>query len=628
MQCAVSRMQEGLVHRGPDGEGTWYDETKRLALAMRRLAIIDLESGTQPLFNEEHDIVLVANGEIYNYIELRERLKAKGHRFVTGSDCEVILHAYEDKGVDCLHDLRGMFAFALFDINNNKLVLARDRMGEKPLYLYSDKDTFLFSSELKSLLQSGVVPLELETRSIYWFFHYGYVPDPESPVKNVRKLPAGGLLVADMNTWEISERQWWRIEDSPALEMEPVAAIRAVLDEVANIVIRSDVKIGVALSGGLDSSLVAALAVRHYPGRLEAFSVGYPGRPPCDERKDAHFLANHLGINFHEIEIDEEGMVSGFLDLARLRDDPIADIAGWGYYQVMVAAHEKGVPVMLQGHGGDELFWGYEWVRQCALDNALRQNPGGKGEHCSFAQMTPPPSLHPKAFAHWIADGFGRKSSLARRQRLMGADPNYPTFIDCIPFFADGENIPYTPHFQATIASFGASADARYVYRKKPPWGDVNVLTTGMICGTYLRENGIAQGDRLSMATSVELRLPLLDYRLVETVIGLRKTRPDVSMPAKHWLRLAAAAYLPKEVLQRPKRGFSPPTYQWQARLFKTYGHLLIDGLLVEHGVLTQQGAKDLARGEQPAHAVIPAAFKALILETWLRAMTLATRFS
>ena len=227
----VSKMNRAMSHRGPDGEGELNEDG--ISLAMRRLSIIDLHGGWQPLFNEDHSLVLFINGEIYNYIELREQLIKKGHKLSTFTDGETILHLYEEYGTKCLKFLRGMFAFALWDKNRKQLFIARDRMGEKPLYIFQSNKTFLFSSELRSLMASEMIRFDLDPLSIDMFFHYHYVPEPNSPVQGVRKLPAGHYLLIDQVSMEVTEKCYWKLEDAPSLTGNPSEIIREKLDEIA-----------------------------------------------------------------------------------------------------------------------------------------------------------------------------------------------------------------------------------------------------------------------------------------------------------------------------------------------------------------------------------------------------------
>jgi asparagine synthase (glutamine-hydrolysing) len=595
-KAAVLRMSASQTHRGPDGAGEFYSET--IALASRRLSIIDREGGWQPLYNEDRSLALVINGEIYNFIELRERLKASGHSFRTDADGEVILHLYEENELDFINHLRGMFAFALWDENRRRLILARDRMGEKPLYLFERNGELLFASELKGLLHSRLVPFELDAQSVNLYFHYQYVPEPLTSIKGVRKLDAAKMLIVDAATWRIEEKTYWRMEDAPPLVGEPPDLIRQKLEEVSELIIRSDVPIGVALSGGLDSSAVAAFAARQQ-SNLCAFSVGYAGRPESDERRDAEDFARYLKIPFFDVELDTETIVEFFPELNYWRDDPIADISGFGYYAVMRLARERGVPVLLQGQGGDELFWGYPQLREAVGETlkkaALLRSP--------FAQ-----TLFQSLTSGW--------QSVRRNLKT----PDRMIFYDKSPdFAAASEQMQsfYSPKFREQIDE----TEAYSLFTFPGKWKSVETTLTALICATYLRENGIAQGDRLGMASSVEMRLPLVDYKFVETVVGLRKMQSDSKLPPKHWLKEAVKDVLPDWILNRPKRGFAPPAREWHDALFAAYGDSLRDGYLVASGVLKPESGLRLAKGEFPAEAVSPLSFKALVLEQWCRQM-------
>jgi asparagine synthase (glutamine-hydrolysing) len=615
----VRRLNDSLTHRGPDGTGEYHDAY--LALAMRRLSIIDLATGWQPLYNEDQSLVLIANGEVYNFIEMREQLKSRGHRFRTGSDCETILHLYEEYGLECVQHLRGMYAFAIWDIKQQQLLLVRDRMGEKPLYLAESEGQLVFASEMKALLQAGIVPFKLNPASVHLYFHYGYLPEPDTMISGVRKLPAGHLLVINVKDWSLSERCYWRMEDAPPLDGDPAHIIREELNRVSELIIRSDVAVGVALSGGLDSSVIAALSARKYPGAMHAFTVGYPGNSRNDERADARRLAEHLKMPFHEIELKTEDVVAGFPEMVRCRDDPIADIAGSGYLAIMREARKSNVPVMLMGQGGDELFWGYPWVRNAvrASERKARQRETGTMRLADYLHFDRPPLSYTAAI-RWIKSVAGVLSGIDQYRRDSRSPQEQFVFYDCEPgFLAAMHRLrwAYTTSFARGVA------EVRPLQRffMELPWPNIDVAITRMICQTYLLENGIAQGDRLSMANSVELRLPLVDYRLVETVIGLRKAQTDKDLPAKHWFIEATQGVLPNYVSERPKRGFSPPWREWYRELFTAYGEDLIDGYLVQAGVLDGDSAKRLARGIEFPRTPMPLAFPAITLEIWSRQM-------
>jgi asparagine synthase (glutamine-hydrolysing) len=619
--ASVRTANTQLIHRGPDGAGEFQDN--HVMLAMRRLSIIDLDGGWQPLYNEDRTLALVANGEIYNFVELRERLERQGHRFHTNSDCETILHLYEEHDFDFVQHLRGMFAFALWDTKRKRLVLGRDRMGEKPLYLYQKNDSLFFASEMKALLASGLVPFELDPGAINLYFHYQYVPEPLTPLRGVRKLDAASLLIVDVDPWQIKANRYWRMEDAPPIEGDPATLIREQLETVSEIVIRSDVPVGIALSGGLDSSAIAALAARKYPGTMHAFSVGYPGGLENDERRDARALADHLQLPFHDVELTTSEMVSFFPELVYLRDDPIADISGFGYYSVNRLAREHNVPVLLQGQGGDELFWGYSWVRDAAHASARKLERVNHPVSAlpRYVDLNLPHGLSRGQIAEWAYGLGGLRRSWEDLKRDSAASPDQMVFYDLVSDFRTSmteiRNV-----FSSRFAEQINGNTAMKLFTFDRPWPNIDVTLTRLICDTYLRENGVAQGDRLGMASSIELRLPLLDHRLVETVIGLRKAHTDVHQPPKAWFKAALIDVLPDDVINRRKRGFSPPVMEWHRAIFAEHGSSLRDGYLVEHEVLHRESARSLSTGPFPSSAITPLSYKALVLEHWCRRMS------
>ncbi|MBL8962438.1 MAG: asparagine synthase (glutamine-hydrolyzing) [Phycisphaerae bacterium] len=616
---AVRRMNRSMVHRGPDGDGEYSD--RHVHLAMRRLSIIDLEGGWQPLYNEDRSIALVANGEVYNHVELRASLEARGHRFTTHSDCETILHLYEEHGADCLHHLRGMYAFALYDIRAGRVLIGRDRMGEKPVYLYERPGEVWFCSELRCLLTSGQVPFELDPGSVNLYYHYNYIPEPRTAVKGVRKLPAGSYLMIDLKPWRVTEHRYWRLSDAPPVEGDPVRLIRGELDRIGELVTRADVPIGVALSGGVDSTLIAAIAAGHRPGLVHALTVGYPGRPDQDERSVAARTAKRLGMPFHEVEIHTREVVELFPERALWRDDPIADTAGHGYYAVSRLAKANGIPVLLQGQGADELFWGYGWVRS-ALEASLVKQSGD------------PASRRKDPYRRLFPNGAGSLRSMASRtaQWLLGWSRGHPDEgapEDQLIFYNGNSSYQrarwlvrrvFPPEFSARAIA----TDPAEIFRRPRPWGNLPVMFTELMCETYLLENGIVQGDRLSMINSVELRLPLCDYRLAELAVGLRKVYPDHRLPYKHWLKAAAHDLVPTELMNRPKQGFTPPHKSWMTPLTDAYRLSLEDGYLVNHGVLAPKAAAEMTNHRFRLPIWTEAIYKTLVLEFWCRGMSAA----
>jgi len=617
----VAKMNKALSHRGPDGEG--HFEENGLQMAMRRLSIIDLEGGWQPLFNEDKSLVLMINGEVYNFVELRKILISKGHHFITRTDGEVILHLYEEYGIDCLQYLRGMYAFALWNKKTRKLLIARDRMGEKPLYYFWNDKQFVFSSELHSLMASNIIDFKLNPLTIDMFFHYHYIPEPFTPIEQINKLPAGHYMVLDTEKMDLRLHSYWNMEDAPTIDGNPVEIIKQVLLDTSKLVVRSDVPIGVALSGGIDSALVAALAKDQYGSNMHAFTIGYEGRPETDERNTAFRIANYLEMPFHEIELHDEDFIKDFPRMCSLTDDPIADISAYGYFSVSKTAKEYGVPVLLQGQGGDELFWGYPWLKKnfsyIKLKNDFLNGKAGFFDyyHHEFNEKYNKPTL--KKIIKGLSYGF--RDAVKIYKKHNHEDPELFPFYDFFPGFNSGYKEMYGNYMLEHYSKENASLQ----FKIKRPWLYPDVTLTRLISQTYLLENGITQGDRLSMANSVELRLPLVDYKLVETVIGLRKKNPDVELGQKYWLKEVSKEFLPDWLLKMPKRGFEPPVNRWLDGLLKRYGENLIDGNLQKLGILNSDSIKELVKGKISPGIVFPAYFNALVLEFWIESFKVKT---
>jgi len=605
-----------LRHRGPDGGNGVVSD--RCAIGMRRLAIIDTAGGMQPLWNERRTIALVANGEIYNFVERRKELESRGHRFGTASDCEVIIHLYEEFGTEGLQYLRGMFAFALVDFEKRRVLIARDRIGEKPLYLAEQGDRIVFASELQSLIAAGIVPFALNDIAISDYFLWGYVPEPESPVVGTRKLPAGHFLDISLEDWSVRESRWWSPLDAPEVQGDPRERISEMLHEIGRLTVRADVPVGVALSGGLDSSALASLACENASGSVHTFTVGYEGGGRHDESELAASFASRLGTQHHRTLVEDAWVVKEFPRMCLARDEPISDISGLGYLAVSRAAGEAGVPVLLLGHGSDELFWGYPWSAPAVRANLRKEKllAGSAGLGTYLRVQRPPVSY--SGLVTWALQAGGLCSGLDAWQRDRASPRGQMVFFDQRPEWsaaAGGLDRIASPGFLERVGS--ALPERHFTFSAIPHRPDLEM--TDLLLRTYLLSNGINQSDRLSMAESVECRLPLVDYRLVETVIGLRRRIEDWRLPPKAWLRDALGDLLPKEVADRPKRGFTPPWRRWSAAIFREHGGALVDGFLSDMDVLRpmDSGLSPLDRFGRASAVALPA----LTLELWAKGM-------
>lgn len=598
-EAQVTQMTELLLHRGPDGSGFFKDD--RVILGMRRLSIIDTGGSNQPLWNRDKSITLIFNGEIYNYIELQKDLQAKGYVFSTQGDGETIIHAYEEYGTDFLNYLRGMFAFCLYDLKNQKVIIARDRLGEKPLYIYEDQHKIAFSSEMKSvvtMLHENDRHLDLDALNLY--FHYQYIPEPLTPIKRVRKLSAGNTLTIDLKTFNKEEKSYWDPRDITPLDLNPIETTRGILNDIEKIIIRSDVPVGISLSGGLDSSIIACLSAKYSNKKLHAFSVGYPGRPDNDERNQAQKLAQSLGLIFHEVEIDPKTVADGFEQMVYNLDDPIADIASYGYLAIAQRARKENVPVLLSGLGSDELFWGYDWMIKSAQINNLKN----KG------------FIHKFRVAYILAKHWRKelhkdllKGLVTLLQKSFSSDY---VFYELTPgFFSTEQNKKYifTAEFLSKIN------DDKLLKFRKMPSSSPDIDLCLLLQKYWLLSNCLPIGDRLSMSSSVELRMPFLDYKIFEAVFGMRMQNSDSKLGPKYWLKKAVVDLVPQEIISREKRGFTPPTLSWITEIVKRNKNHLTDGLLVRSGIIRKSFVEAALGNIKQNREFL---YKLSVIEVWL----------
>lgn len=603
------KMQDMLYHRGPDGKGSYV--YRNVGLAHTRLSIIDIAGGAQPLYSHDENIILIANGEIYNDLELRDQLIGEGYVFQTGSDCEVIIPLYEKYGKNCVNHLNGMFAFALYDKNTNEIFLARDRMGEKPLYLYRDNEKVIFSSEIRNILLSGEVEPLINHLAILDYFKYQFVPDPDTVIANIKRVPAATTIKVNCHNLELEKSTYWDLLDAKPIESDPVTTIKEVLQNSVKSTLRADVPVGLSLSGGIDSSAIACIANQYYPGNLQAISIGYKNAENVDERNEARALAKALSIGYYEVEIDDCDMINDFSNMVYCRDEPIGDITGYNYLKIMEKAHNSNIPVMLQGHGIDELCWGYPWVKKTVHDNEnivetikniYRTSETRNGRFKKINSI----------IKNINSDSFNFRNS--RYVKLFELNIHTKYLIKNI------EGIFGEKYKDIDISKYISMGMPRYNKNYFTTRSDLEV--TRNICTTYLRNNGISQGDKLSMAKSVEMRLPFVDYSLVETIIGLRKNYRDENLPEKYYLKQALKDIVPQEILNRPKRGFSPPATRWQQKIRQKYGHLLNNGILVKNNIITKDAAERLGRPDISNGSEAVMSRLAIILELWFRELT------
>ena len=541
----ANRAQNLLSHRGPDGHRQQLFFDNHCLLGHNRLAIIDLEGGAQPLANEDGSVWVVCNGEIYNYLELREKLIAAGHRFRTQSDCEVLVHLFEDKGKDLLNDLEGMFAFALFDTRRGDLLLARDRFGEKPLYWAQlQGGGVAFASEMKALMALPGIDRSLDVAAIAQFLALRYVPAPRTHVQGIRKLKAGEAITLDRKAKLVSTRYWspelpvnhasGRV---PSLE-ESVEGVRERVRQAVRIRLRSDVPIGAFLSGGIDSTAVACAVRELLPAaRFSTFCASFEDKQ-LNEAPFARQVAAQLESDHQEVHFSSQELLPHFEALIDHYDEPFADVSMFPTFAVCRAARQE-CKVMLSGDGGDECFAGYRSAFAYYRWHGLRRAPGVN-------------SLAGKVFQHYRDGWRGRglldflrqdDGQLLRAGRGLGPLPQW--FLP-----------PHRQEAQAGLAELEV-ADMRHA-RLPFPLSGIEATLFG-----YLPEQILVKVDRASMYSALECRAPFLDSDLFHFVTHLPLRYHFAHGQGKTLLRKALPAWVPPEIRWRQKQGFTPPLASW-----------------------------------------------------------------
>jgi asparagine synthase (glutamine-hydrolysing) len=547
----IREMGSAMYYRGPDDDGAYLDAT--VALGMRRLSIIDVAGGHQPLFNETGDLAIVFNGEIYNYVELIDDLKRRGHQFRTRSDTEVILHLYEEKGEACVHDLRGMFAFVLWDKRAQRLFVARDRVGIKPLYMAQLNGALWLSSELKTIIAASGMTPSIRAEAAYQFLLYSHAIDPRhTMIEQITRVLPGEYLTADAQGVTLTRYWTPRLGGERGIADRSDTELLELLEEAVRLHLRSDVPVGILLSGGIDSSAVAALAARA-GSNYTALCAGYRGNDPNDERALAHATAEALGLPHIDVILDAESYEADFDELVRYCDEPVGDPAAMPQWSLYRQARRQGFKVLLSGIGGDEIAFGYNrW-------NTIGQQSAG---------------LTPEQYARWI--GFDLD---AHQLHTAGA-------IDALAA---------TPLRNAAQRA----NQPLYELRDQAPQGPDAMAA--MLFGSYLLQNGCALTDKLSMGCSVELRVPLLDHALVEAVFGLPLAKRFEPGQSKALLRRLLRGVVPDAVLDAPKRGFTPPG-QYADSLATRRIEQVRDGYLARSGLVDRSRLQTLCT----QHAIAP----------------------
>ena len=577
----IQHMCDVIAHRGPDDEGFYVDGG--MALGMRRLSIIDLATGHQPISNEDGSVRIVFNGEIYNYAELRAGLLQRGHQFRTNSDTETIVHLYEELGDRCVEKLRGMFGFAIWDTREQKLLLARDRIGKKPMHYAQAGGAFIFGSEIKSLLQHPSMRRETNLESVSDFLSFGYVPEPQTAFRGIHKLLPGHTLT--FKNGQVSTRCYWDFKYNgdnapPKDERTYIEELRHEIDEAVRIRLIGEVPLGAFLSGGIDSSTVVGTMAGLMEQPVKTFSIGF-SEASFDELEFARVTAQRFKTDHHEFIVTP--------DVCRLveeivwhHDEPFADVSSIPTYVVSKMAREH-VTVVLSGDGGDEVFAGYERYAIHKRREVFERIPGAARR----GMMLP--------LSHALPRFTPGKNYL----RNIALDPA-ARYVDSLAFFDEKTKRRLLSDQAARLLrQHDSTAAFRQLFNVPTSPERIDHLIY-LDSKTYLPGDILAKVDRMSMAHSIETRAPLLDHKLIEYVQTIPGSLKLHGMETKHILKRAVAGLVPDEIIHRQKKGFNVPIRQWFKRELKDLlNDTLSDQRTRERGLLNARAVRALVNEHQ-----------------------------
>lgn len=561
-ETELEAMGQAIFHRGPDAGGTYLD--KHIGLCHRRLSILDLsEAGNQPMFSADGNLVIVFNGEIYNFLELREDLEKQGVRFKSHTDTEVILELYAREGTSCLEKLNGMFAFALWDKNKQELFIARDRLGKKPLYYYSQDGRFAFGSEIKAILALNDIPREIRLDAVYDFFAYQYIPDPKSIFKHIHKLPPAHYMVLNKDGFTIHE--YWDVSFkniSSESEESHKAQLKALLEKVTKQRMISDVPLGAFLSGGVDSSGVVAMMAQASDTQVKTCTIGFDDEK-FNEADFAREIAEKYQTEHHEYTV-HQNVAERLEHIVSFFDEPFADPSLVPTFFVSELAR-KAVTVALAGDGGDEMFAGYEKYTTDDIENKLRNKfPESVRKHVF-------PSL---AKAAGIVPGSVGKKAKSLLTSLAN-DPAMGFYITNSMMTDETWNKLAKPEVKKQLEGYHPSQYTLDMYNKADgPDHLSKILYTDI--KTYMTGDILVKVDRMSMANSLEVRAPILDYQVAEFAATLPAREKYRDGEKKYLLKEVFKPFIPDSLLYRKKMGFSTPLNEWFRSELKEMGEELL----------------------------------------------------
>lgn len=596
-QKILGRMNDALFHRGPDEGGFYRDE--QVGLGHRRLSIIDISAGQQPLFNEKKDVVVVYNGEIYNFAEIASRLQEAGHHFRTHCDTEVIVHAWEEWGVECLQHFRGMFAFALWDKRKQQLFMARDRLGIKPLFYALCQDrSIIFGSELKALRQHPGCPNDMEPTAIEDYFSFGYIPDPKTIHKNIWKLEPGHYLLLQEEQTEPAPVRYWDVQfhDTMSHEQDVSRELITRLTEAIDIRLMAEVPLGAFLSGGIDSSAIVALMSGLLKNPVNTYSISFDDQK-FNESDYARQVAEQYRTNHRQkcVTTNDFELID---QLMELYDEPYADSSAMPTYRVCELAKEK-VTVVLSGDGGDENLGGYHRYRWFMNEERMRSTLPFSFRRPVFGLLG---QLYPKL--DWMPRIFRAKSTF----QSLAKDQLSAYFNLISPLLNDLRQQLYQPSFVRELQGYnGIEVFRRHI--ADAPTDHPLSLIQYLDLKTYLPGDILTKVDRASMAHSLEVRVPLLDHKLVEWMASIHPNLKLRGQEGKYIFKKSLSSHLSNDILYRRKMGFAVPLAAWfRGPLKERVNKAILADRLQETGLFRQQFMEDLLTQHQSGkrdHSVI-----------------------
>ena len=563
-EAVLHSMCERMKHRGPDSEGLWTDET--VALGMRRLSVIDLHTGEQPVYSEDKSVVVMMNGELYNYREVRADLEKRGHKFVTSSDTEILPHLYEEYGEAMLDEINGMFAFALWDKRKQKLLIARDKFGEKPLYYGVFDGKLIFASEPKVLLANSAVKAEINLDSLRQYLSFDYVPAPNSIYKGISKLPAAHFLTVEKG--EIKTRRYWNLtweKSSTNLSLSDSAKeLRELLADAVRMRLVADVPLGILLSGGVDSSTVAAFATQFSSEKVKTFSIGFE-EDSFDESKFARQVANHLQTEHYEEKLSVEKAADLISEIGTWLDEPMSD--GSLIPTLLLSKFvRKHVTVALGGDGGDEIFAGYPMYFAHKVANFYNGIPGVLRNNLIEPIVNNLPVSSKNLSFDYKAKRFVRASKfdlVTRHHSWFGS-------------FSIDEQTQLLSKDVLETSSNDIYKGAKDLLKICDAENDIEQMQF-LDLNYYMAEDILTKVDRASMAVSLEVRAPFLDPRVAQFAASIPLEYKLKGNKGKYILKKAVENLLPKNILQRPKKGFGIPIAEWLKGRLNPLMHELLD---------------------------------------------------